>query len=79
MRVVIEKSLARGRVSAPPSKSMAHRLLIAAAYADRVVLYNSSLEEVGVLEDAAGIEKVLACADRSVIIVSGGGATRYQF
>ncbi|MBP3402237.1 MAG: 3-phosphoshikimate 1-carboxyvinyltransferase [Clostridia bacterium] len=31
MRVEIKKSLARGEVYAPPSKSMAHRLLIAAA------------------------------------------------
>ncbi|MBE6532393.1 MAG: 3-phosphoshikimate 1-carboxyvinyltransferase [Ruminococcaceae bacterium] len=34
MRVEIEKSTARGRVYAPPSKSMAHRLLIAAAMCD---------------------------------------------
>lgn len=33
MKVVIEKSRAVGQVSAPPSKSMAHRLLIAAALA----------------------------------------------
>lgn len=31
MRVKIEKSTARGRIYAPPSKSMAHRMLIAAA------------------------------------------------
>lgn len=31
MNVTIEKSLARGRVAAPPSKSMAHRYLIAGA------------------------------------------------
>ena len=30
MRVVIEKSLARGTAAAPPSKSEAHRLLICA-------------------------------------------------
>lgn len=48
MRVVIEKSLARGKVSAPPSKSMAHRLLIAAAYADGESLVRgiSSCEDV---------------------------------
>ena len=31
MNVRIEKSIARGRVQAPPSKSYAHRLLICAA------------------------------------------------
>ncbi len=36
MRVKIEKGTARGRISAPPSKSMAHRLLISAALADGV-------------------------------------------
>ena len=34
MNVTIEKSVARGKISAPPSKSMAHRLLIAAALAN---------------------------------------------
>jgi len=52
---------------------------IAAAYADRVVLYNSAMEEVGVIEDAAGIEEVLARGDRSVIVVSGSKAVRYIF
>lgn len=33
MKIKIEKSIARGEVIAPPSKSMAHRLLIAAAVA----------------------------------------------
>lgn len=36
MRVKIEKSTARGKITAPPSKSMAHRLLIAAALCDGV-------------------------------------------
>lgn len=36
MRAVIEKGVANGKVCAPPSKSMAHRLLIAAAYANGV-------------------------------------------
>lgn len=34
MRVIIEKGQARGSVAAPPSKSMAHRLLICAAFAE---------------------------------------------
>lgn len=36
MRVVIKPGIARGKVTAPPSKSMAHRLLISAALADGV-------------------------------------------
>ena len=36
MRVRIEKGVACGKVTAPPSKSMAHRLLICAAMADGV-------------------------------------------
>ena len=36
MRVRIEKGTAHGKISAPPSKSMAHRLLISAALADGV-------------------------------------------
>ena len=36
MRVKIAPGVARGRVTAPPSKSMAHRLLIAAAMCDGV-------------------------------------------
>ncbi len=34
MRVKIEKSTAHGKINAPPSKSMAHRLLIASAMCD---------------------------------------------
>ncbi len=36
MRVKIKPGVARGRVTAPPSKSMAHRLLISAAMSDGV-------------------------------------------
>ncbi len=38
MRVVIKPSKAKGRISAPPSKSMAHRLLICAALSGGVSL-----------------------------------------
>ena len=34
MNVQIEKSMARGVISAPPSKSYAHRLMLAAALAE---------------------------------------------
>ena len=36
MKLKIEKGVARGRINAPPSKSMAHRLLISAAMCDGV-------------------------------------------
>ena len=35
MNVIIRQSTARGEVKAPPSKSMAHRMLICAALADK--------------------------------------------
>lgn len=48
MRVEIEKSVANGEVLAPPSKSMAHRLLIAAAMCEGESLIDgiSSCEDV---------------------------------
>ena len=48
MRVKIEKSVASGRITAPPSKSMAHRLLIAAAMCEGVSRVSgiSSCEDV---------------------------------
>ena len=49
MKLKIHKSVPRGRVTAPPSKSMAHRLLISAAMADGV----STLYGVCDCEDVA--------------------------
>lgn len=46
MRVTINKSIAKGRIIAPPSKSYAHRLLIAAALSDgRTVVNNVVLSK----------------------------------
>ncbi|MCR5278785.1 MAG: 3-phosphoshikimate 1-carboxyvinyltransferase, partial [Lachnospiraceae bacterium] len=46
MSIVFEPSLAKGTVTAPPSKSMAHRFLIFAAMADgRSVIENVSFSE----------------------------------
>ncbi len=46
MKVTVQKSAARGCVKAPPSKSMAHRLLIAAAFCrGQSVVHNISLSE----------------------------------
>lgn len=47
MRLRIEKGTAKGRVQAPPSKSMAHRLLLAAGLAEG----ESTICRVGVCED----------------------------
>ena len=38
--VQITPNLLNGKVSAPPSKSVAHRLLICAALASRITSYN---------------------------------------
>lgn len=46
MNVTVNKSVARGKVSAPPSKSMAHRLLIAAAMSrGKSIVRNVSFSE----------------------------------
>ena len=47
MKIQINKSVARGEIQAPPSKSMAHRLLIAAALAEG----KSSVRSVSDCED----------------------------
>lgn len=54
MRIKIEKGTAKGRISAPPSKSMAHRLLISAALADGV----STIRGVSKCED---VQATLDC------------------
>ena len=53
MRLCFEKGIAKGTVSAPPSKSMAHRLLVCAAMA----------KGTSVLEDVSMCEDVLATMD----------------
>lgn len=45
MRTVIEKSKAKGTVFAPPSKSMAHRLLICGALSEKSVISNIQFSE----------------------------------
>ncbi len=47
MRALIEKSMLSGKVTAPPSKSMAHRLIIAAALSDG----ECKIENVAMSED----------------------------
>ncbi len=45
MNVIIEKSTATGTVYAPPSKSMAHRMLICSSLGDGAVISNISLSK----------------------------------
>lgn len=54
MRIKIEKSRAKGKISAPPSKSMAHRLLISAAMCDGV-------STVRGISDCDDVEATLDC------------------
>lgn len=53
MNIKINKGVARGKISAPPSKSMAHRLLICAAMCDGV----------SIVRDVSSCEDVLATLD----------------
>lgn len=52
---------------------------IAVTYSDSIILYNHDLTEAGWVEDAAGVEKALACADGKMIAVSANGAVEYDF
>ncbi|MDD6189746.1 MAG: DUF5711 family protein [Clostridiales bacterium] len=52
---------------------------IAVTYSDCMILYNHDLTEAGRVEDAAGVEKALACADGKMIAVSANGAVEYDF
>ena len=47
MRIKIEKGIAKGKIKAPPSKSMAHRMLISAAMCDGV----STVRDISMCED----------------------------
>lgn len=73
MKVKIEKGVARGRVAAPPSKSMAHRLLISAAMADGVsrVKGISSCEDVLATIDCLGALGIKAERVGDDVIVEG--------
>ena len=52
---------------------------IAVSYADSVALYDSSMEELGRVDNAAGIEKALAGTGGKIIAVSANGAVEYDF
>ena len=52
---------------------------IAVTYADSMALYNSEMNEVGRVDDAAGVEKALAGDSGKLIAVSANGAVEYDF
>ena len=68
MIVHIQKSTARGSVSAPPSKSMGHRLLICAALAEGV-------SRVRGISDSADMKATLGCLDAMGVGYSINGDT----
>ncbi len=70
MTVTIEKSIARGSISAPPSKSMAHRLLICAGLAEG----ESVISNVALSQDVLATLDCLAALGARVEI--NGGTVR---
>ncbi len=73
MKVKIEKGTACGTINAPPSKSMAHRLLISAALADGTsrVRGISSCEDVAATIDCLGSLGIKTVRDGDDVIVEG--------
>ena len=77
MRVTITPGKARGEILAPPSKSMAHRMLMGAGLADGTsVVKNIDLSEdikatLGILEALGGQYEI---KDRTVTMRGVGGA-----
>ncbi len=73
MKIKIEKSSAHGTVSAPPSKSMAHRLLICAAMADGVSLVHgiSDCEDVRATLDCMRAMGISAELDGDTVTLHG--------
>ena len=66
MKVKIEKGIAKGRVTAPPSKSMAHRLLICAAMAN-------GISEIKGLSDCEDVRATLECLEALGVKVENDG------
>ena len=54
MRAIIQPGSARGSVAAPPSKSMAHRLLICAGLADGVSVIRNVDRSEDILAEISG-------------------------
>jgi len=80
MRAIIEPSQARGTVQAPPSKSMAHRMLMGAGLAEGV----SHIKNIELSEDikaTLGILKALGCDyefREKEVILTGIGNQKIQ-
>ena len=67
MKVEITPSQAKGEISAPPSKSVAHRLLICAALADGV----SIIENIGTNDDVLATVSCLKTLGAGIEITDG--------
>ena len=72
MKVTIEKSTASGKVFAPPSKSMAHRLLICGALSENSVISNLS-ESKDILATIECLKNMDATIDADGDTVKTGG------
>lgn len=73
------KVIGRLEISANVKSLSVRGRYIALVYSDKAVLYNSSFDEIGVVEDAAGIERALAKADGKLIAVSAYRADEYKY
>lgn len=73
MRVTIQKSKAHGTLLAPPSKSMAHRLLLAAAFSEGVSTVHgiSSCEDVAATLDCMRALGIHATVENGTATVCG--------
>lgn len=78
MKVTINKSIPRGQVAAPPSKSMAHRLLICAALAEghSTVRGISPSQDVLATLDCLGALGVTCTYEGDTVFVEGIGRLR---
>ena len=72
MRAVIEKSYASGKVQAPTSKSVAHRLMISAAMCDG----ESFISGITPCEDVLATADCITALGASVTARNGGYAIR---
>ena len=77
MKIKISRGTAHGRVSAPPSKSMAHRMLICAGLADGTSVLKG-------ISDSQDMQATLDCLtalgakwrkDGEIVTIQGGGGT----
>lgn len=80
MKVKIEKGIAKGRIKAPPSKSMAHRMLICAAMCDGVSTVRgiSSCEDVMATIDCLRALGIKIEEDGEDVKVFGRGFSEVQ-